>query len=319
MNTGTKSKNLNGFSLIELSIVIAILTILVSGGLSLSYTQDYQQKYATTIKNMKLIEDALTIYVAMNGRLPCPASPSQLNLNYTFGKGKIIAGSSGNPQSCDSTTSNINIFTADLAGDTLYYGAAPVTSLGLADEVIYDGWGNRIGYVVQKTFSNSSSTNTSCGSGFSPQVNHSSNTYFCFRAQASSYLDNSIPNLRIIDINGNVISFNPVYVIISHGENGYGAFTKAADVDLDNTGINGPNTDRNAMPPSTNYYELMNLNCNPSTGTCTNNGLNNTFVQNSPTATFDDIVMFKTRNNLLQDCNKYGNNACTINEGIFVY
>lgn len=306
-----KLNGTKGFSLIELSLVLLILAALIAGGTSLSSIQAHKEKYDATLKNIKLIENALTVFVALNGRLPCPASPAQKILNSTFGREQVIAGAVGTAQSCNSTTTNI--FTGSIGGNTQYYGAAPVTTLGLPDEVMFDGWGNRIGYIVTRPFINSSKTNTSCTSGGS-MANVSNNIYFCYRGQASGTDSTSILVLG----EGYYANYAPVYILISHGENGYGAFLKNADVDLDNGGTNGSNADRNAIPPTSNPHELLNLNCN-SSGTCTSSGLTQNYVQKEiPTPIFDDILLFKNRNNILLDCNKYGNNACTLNEGIII-
>ncbi|KIE06108.1 hypothetical protein NF27_BK00290 [Candidatus Jidaibacter acanthamoeba] len=306
MSLKVKVDKIKGFSLIELSLVLLILAALIAGGMSLSSIQAYKEKYDTTLKNIKLIENALTVFVALNGRLPCPASPAQKILNSTFGREQVTAGAVGTAQSCNSTTTNI--FTGSVGGNTQYYGAAPVTTLGLPDEVMFDGWGNRIGYIVTKPFVNSSKTNTSCTSGGSA-ANVSNNIYFCYRGQASG---NSSTSIQVLG-EGYYANYAPVYILISHGENGYGAFLKNADVDLDNGGVNGSNADRNPNPPSSNPHELLNLNCN--SGAC----LTQNYVQKEiSTPIFDDILLFKNRNNILLDCNKYGNNACTLNEGIII-
>ena len=314
-----KLNGTKGFSLIELSLVLLILAALIAGGTSLSSIQAYKEKYDTTLKNIKLIENALTVFVALNGRLPCPASPAQRILNSTFGREQVTAGAVGTAQSCNSTTTNI--FTGSIGGNTQYYGAAPVTTLGLPDEYMFDGWGNRIGYIVTRPFINSSKTNTSCimpctttinnsCPGGGSMANVSNNIYFCYRGQASGTDSTGILVLG----EGYYANYAPVYILISHGENGYGAFLKNADVDLDNGGSNGSNADRNPNPPSSNSQELLNLNCS-SSGAC----LTQNYVQKEiSTPIFDDILLFKNRNNLLLDCNKYGNNACTLNEGIII-
>jgi type II secretory pathway pseudopilin PulG len=310
-----KFKNSLGVSLLELSVVFAILAILISGGLTLSLAQFSKKKYDLTIENMTTIQKTLTIFLAMKGRLPCPASPSQAISNATFGQERT---SGSDPLSCDISTTNVNIFSGSLNDDTQYYGAAPVRTLGLPDETMFDGWGNRIAYVVQKTFANSLGTNSNCTNGTNAEDNNVDSTYFCFRGQASGSVNTANDDIMILNANGNIISEDAVYVLISHGENGYGAFLRNADIDLDGGSVDGSNTDRNFMPPDDHDQEQDNLNCNPSSNTCSATGLDKTYVQNQATSNFDDIVLFITRNNLLLECNKIANNKCTLDEGIIV-
>lgn len=303
-----KSK-IKGFSLIELSIVLMILALSISTSLSLSYSINNKDKYDLTVKNMERIHKALVVFLGINGRLPCPASPAVSILNSVFGQELTVAGT---PQSCNTTFTNVNIFTGNVNGATQYYGMAPVATLGLQDDVAFDGWGNRIGYVVTQAFANSSNTNTSCTAASPSNSNATAN--ICFKGQPnnSSY----VPQMNT-DGFANTYSKYTAYILISHGENGYGAFLKESDVDYDNGGTDGPNANRNSIPPTSNPNELQNLNCT-SSAVCTSNGLNSKYVQGEiSTPIFDDIVMFKNRNQLLYECNKYGGNACTLNEGIF--
>lgn len=307
----TYNQTNRGSSLLELSIVLVIVGILISGSLLISASYVEQTRKDITAEKLAIIENALVIFLGQNNRLPCPASLGQKISNSTFGYEKIIT--SNSPATCDTSTNNINIFSGDLNGDTQYMGAVPVRSLGLSDEYMFDGWNNRISYVVQRSFINNTITNPACVSGDLAAYNHS-DQYICFQGQAS---DPNLPNNNypaIIDKNNNIITSNVVYILISHGPNGYGAFFKSADVDLDNQ-TPSLNTLQNPLP--TSALELQNLNCT-SAGSCTQNGLDQYYVLNQPTQGFDDILRFKTRNNLLLLCNKFSNSKCTNSGGILL-
>ncbi|MFA5826450.1 MAG: prepilin-type N-terminal cleavage/methylation domain-containing protein, partial [Gallionellaceae bacterium] len=65
-----------GFSLLEMSIVLAIVGLLLAGLLPTLSGQIEQQHVNETRKQMNDIKDALIGYAIVNGRLPYPASAS---------------------------------------------------------------------------------------------------------------------------------------------------------------------------------------------------------------------------------------------------
>ena len=62
-----------GFTLIEMAIVLLIITLLLSGLLVPLSTQVEQRKIAETQKSLEEIKEALIGFAIINGRLPCPA------------------------------------------------------------------------------------------------------------------------------------------------------------------------------------------------------------------------------------------------------
>jgi prepilin-type N-terminal cleavage/methylation domain-containing protein len=62
------------FSLLELSIVILIASILVTGALSVSSSMTDERKIIITKDRMDVIYKALGTFLLKNKRLPCPAS-----------------------------------------------------------------------------------------------------------------------------------------------------------------------------------------------------------------------------------------------------
>lgn len=63
----------NGFTLIEVAIVLAVLALLIGGMLVPFSAQIEQQKIIDTQNSIDLIKEALIGYAVANGRLPCPA------------------------------------------------------------------------------------------------------------------------------------------------------------------------------------------------------------------------------------------------------
>lgn len=298
-------------TLVELSLVLTIVAILFAGGMGFFISQQNQDRINLTKQNIELLQQGLTIFLSQHGRLPCPASPDQSIYNPTFALEKTSL--STGILTCNVTA---HLLSNSVSNDPQYYGAIPTRTLGLPDEVMLDGWGNRIGYIVTQAFVNNHLTNASCVLGADALDDHSSTQYFCYRGQASGSTNNSTTDLRVQNLMGTTISDDAVYILISHGENGYGAFRGSADTDIDATGTASSNTIRNIPPPLTNSGELRNLDCNVSTGACNNGILNVSYVQNYPTQYFDDMVVFKTRNNLLLECNMFSNNTCSNTFGI---
>ncbi len=74
-----------GFSLVEMAIVLAIVTLLLAGLLPSLSGQIEQSRRKETRKILEEIQQALTGYAIINGYLPCPTTASNpANANYGF-------------------------------------------------------------------------------------------------------------------------------------------------------------------------------------------------------------------------------------------
>jgi hypothetical protein len=179
-------------------------------------------------------------------------------------------------------------------------GAIPFKTLGLTNDYMFDGWDNKIFYATQTAFVNNDITNSSCGIASAAANSNILAANACFRAQASTGGSISLDlNVSYNDYYGGI--YNLPYLMLSAGPNGAGAYRSTSD------GA-GPNTDRNPDPSYPPHWtEPANLDGDtqfPLEGT--------TFDG----ATFDDIIYFSTRNQLVMECNKQHKLACTINWGI---
>lgn len=115
-----------GFTLVELTIVLVIVSLLL-GGLAISFTA--QQNVANlkeTQRRLELAQEALLGFAAANGRLPCPAAPP-------------AAGGAEAPVGTGTCSNALN-------------GYLPATTLGMAPTdtqgYLVDSWGNPIRYAV---------------------------------------------------------------------------------------------------------------------------------------------------------------------------
>lgn len=69
------TKRYAGFTLIEVAIVTAVLTLLLGGLLIPLAAQVDQRRYSETRKSLEEVKDALLGFAQVNGRLPCPGRP----------------------------------------------------------------------------------------------------------------------------------------------------------------------------------------------------------------------------------------------------
>jgi prepilin-type N-terminal cleavage/methylation domain-containing protein len=120
-----------GFTLIEMAVVLAVIGLLVGG--SLIALAPVLDKAHTTQTNVALdqIENALVLFAIRNNRLPCPADGSLTNTNASYGVENGGATLPNNGGQCGVTVANSVI---------------PWKTLGLDESYSTDGWGNRIAY-----------------------------------------------------------------------------------------------------------------------------------------------------------------------------
>jgi prepilin-type N-terminal cleavage/methylation domain-containing protein len=195
----------SGFSLIELSIVILIVTTLIAGSLSVSKTSINNSKVAVTKKRIETVYKALASFVATNRRLPCPAL-------LTTTKGSA---SYGNEASTPGTCSGFTVATST----NLIYGMIPIKALGLEPDMAEDGWGTKFSYVVDRRFT-LTSTNTSSTDGF--EITQA--------LPAPDKTSNSIDIITIEGPSGTDLTTYALFVLISHGANKYGGWNASGTI-----------------------------------------------------------------------------------------
>jgi prepilin-type N-terminal cleavage/methylation domain-containing protein len=130
-----RRRSSSGFSLLELSVVLAIISIVAVMGLEGVGSFMSHTAYEVTQDKLAVVKTALAKHRQVYGYLPCPAVPS-LDINNT-GYGKE-ARSSG---VCSASS-----YSADI-----YYGDLPVRDLGLPLSYMKDGYGNKMRYAVSRT------------------------------------------------------------------------------------------------------------------------------------------------------------------------
>lgn len=176
------------FTLIELSIVLIIVSILITGIASVSITTVNNAKIKTTNDRMRSLYVSLGNFLASNNRLPCPASIENI---------KNSGGNYGVEVGAGSGCSGGGVTTSFPTG--LSYGMLPVRSLGLPSDMAEDGFDNKFAYIV--------TTNLTTTAGFGSTSNNGSIT---IKEKYSS---------------GDVtVMTDGAFAIVSYGGNKLGAF-----------------------------------------------------------------------------------------------
>jgi len=120
----TRFREARGFSLIEMTVVLVVISLLVGSILVPLATQVEERQVSDAEKTLEEIRDALVGFVTVNGYLPCPDTGTNGTENISSG-------------ACTSPTSGIKC------------GRLPHGNLGLGTS---DVWGNRFTYCVNELF-----------------------------------------------------------------------------------------------------------------------------------------------------------------------
>lgn len=131
----------SAFSLVELSIVLAILGVLTAGGLSIGTSVVEQQANVASNAQLDSIHQAMQDYFKINRRLPCPA-------NRTLALGATGFGTEAGV--CNTGAA----LTGTVSVGGVRIGALPVRAIGLRDRSIADEFGNRYIYAVTERHTN---------------------------------------------------------------------------------------------------------------------------------------------------------------------
>lgn len=279
------TKKPTAFSLIELSIVIVIVAILLTGTLSFSVNNAANDKIKLTNERIKEIYKAMGIFLANSGRLPCPASMNAVDkTSSTYGVEGTCTGTpsgTGIWQSSD-TTNYPNI----------YYGMVPVQTLGLPSTMGEDAFGTRFAYVVLTGFTSA----TTFGYGYaSSATSHNYAKDATYDYTQTSYASYSPTRLIIKEkplATAQLITHDAMFAIISYGPNKSG-------------GWNSASLTQNTV--STDADEMEN-DVDSSSG-----GFDGILISSSPNSdVFDDILFWKTRDQMTMEFDLLSLVACDI-------
>jgi len=259
----------DAFTLLEMSIVLIIIAVILAGG-AVTFSASLQQRqYDQTKEKFVILQKALRDYWRTFGRLPCPGhaylyNPASGGSNQYFGR------EAQNKGTCDGTPAATFIYSITdndascESGDRCVHGGmVPTKTLGLPDDMAFDGWGRRFAYVVDSDFTKSDALST------------------------VSLTDTSTTRITMRSVNDVVKSSIAAYTLISYGINGHGAYPRYTD------SVGGY---PRKLSGSVNTMEQMNCYCDSGGAAAT---FGRIFYQapyatttNVTTNTFDDMVVF---------------------------
>lgn len=194
-----------GFSLIELTLVLAILGVVIGGMLPLLGSWMERNTLQTTRSRMDAVDEALLLFLMRQQRLPCPALPGAAGqpggaeaLIQTVPQG---AGGQARAVRCARTT-----------------GMIPYRALGLPQRLVLDGWSRPFSYAVMPELAQAAATSDFCTPDRQPP------------SPQSPRSATARPSLDVRDETGLSVAPDLViaYVVVSHGANGAGAFVPQA-------------------------------------------------------------------------------------------
>jgi len=255
VNDSAGARLSQAFTLLEITIVLVIIGFIIGGAMVTLSSYLQSSAYNATLDKMATIDKAMLDFTKVNGRLPCPSG-----LTYTATS--QYYGVEATPPGYCSTTGTPAVNFSYNQG--VAEGGVPTRALRLPDSFMYDGYGRRLRYAVHYGLTNTGAF-TSVGAG------------------------SNCGNITINDSTGAARTTNAIYVLLSHGANGHGAYTSNGII---------------MSAGSTNANEQLNCHCNSS---ASNNGLppsgysQPTYVQALPTYSttatnsFDDILTYKER------------------------
>ena len=290
METNTVSHVLRshkqGFSLIEIAIVLVIVGLLATASLGITAQVLNKQRRDTTIARLSTIESAIILFVAQNKFLPCPAigtlDGTAVPPDARLGKEQFNASRAG----------------CNLANQQT--GIVPWISLGLSAADAQDGWGNMFTYRVEESLVRADSMDfTMCtpaaapgtAIGTAPNLTCSPCSSAIFPACSSPATVTQGRGLRVKTVAGTVVaeptptatvpvtpSTGAAYVVISHGENQAFAYQFNGTV---NVGTASSGTEESKNAPSLPYA------ANSATAYLVDDVINYA----SSTSHFDDFVL----------------------------
>lgn len=219
-------KNSRGFTLLEMAIVVVILGI---GVTAFAYTYDIylkQQRVEKTKTAVETVSRALSAYYSYNGHYPCPSSPKLVrgNPDYGYEAADKCATQAINIGNCgaDGTCIEESVAEIDRPGTVFDHvrfrvriGAVPFRVLNLDDSDVIDGYGNRITYAVTEHLAMNPADDpySQFGGGIIIKNSEGQNLQ-----NETLFGESYIPDSSIISGH---------YIVISHGENGSGAYTSS--------------------------------------------------------------------------------------------
>lgn len=208
----TRGPRQGGFTLTEMAIVFAILTLLVGGAIMTLAARIEQSNYNETSRRLEAAIEAIVAFAIVHKRLPCPAYFTSAAAN-SQGRESFCSAATGTCAGTETLTLQghgncSNFYSGFLPAATI--GAAPVNDGGFA----VDTWGNRLRYAVAQT-------NTSCAPPGPPASTRIFTSQLNLKAYGVGCRPNDLDVCTSVGCTTRVVSTQTaVFVVFSTGKNG---------------------------------------------------------------------------------------------------
>lgn len=189
-----------GFSLLEMSIVLSIIAVMMTGGMVMFAASLNKKQYKDTEAKMQALQDALLNYRLTYNRIPCPADVTRAVDDQYFGV------EAATPGTCTGGTP-----TANFNNGNNVEGMVPTKTLRLPDDYAFDSWGRRIMYAVDINFT-------------------ADKSFFTIGASDTT------PRMTINDSSGTAKTNLAIYALVSFSANGHGAYPRVGGATRINVG-----------------------------------------------------------------------------------
>ncbi len=256
-----ENNKLSGFSLIEISVVVVIVSVIASSSLSLLGKSNKADDTNKTKSKLEFVSRAIQVYRNKNDKLPCPAQYNKYVNNASFGK-PVFDESSGNCVDVEAIPNGIAFYAGNSSKANIVGGMIPFVELGIPPHFAFDSWGRRITYLVDQDL-----TKTSTYSSSIPNIEvrdlsyndprNSAEDHSLWRKPKANEVNSSVEDCRDetgatdISPSGSYAVKIPVcvsFALISHGQNGYYG-VKSGGQNIVNTTQYGPYEWENALNP----------------------------------------------------------------------
>lgn len=188
------------FGLVETAITVAIIGTLAGSGIVAYRATNPQLK--SDLKKIKAIQEAMNSFFSVNGRLPKPASITELSTQSTFLAEKDI--------------SPLYTYTKEGLTDGILFGAVPVRTLGLSDDYAYDSRGHNFEYWTHSVLTDSNgSANGEYVKDYYVSGDGDYNVYYKPTSAGDTAKHFSVESLSVKNIQHNTTTNSIAYAIVS--------------------------------------------------------------------------------------------------------
>ena len=215
-----KYNNYNGFTLVELAMVLFILALLLGTLLTPLATSIEQQDRETTTKLLEDIRDSLLGYAIVNGHFPCPdCSDTVTGSCATVNTVDSSWINNGEEDGVDNpvTTATNDRSSANFVSCATEVGNLPWVTLDVPEN---DAWGTRFIYRVNTVFADNTDGTASC-------TNPAANVSFCLDSANDATLD-------VQDVSGSSVAADVPAIVVSVGNNSDELFANFSSLEQQN-------------------------------------------------------------------------------------